>query len=116
VTDLNIVEFLARASGMGVWALVGLAVVTLIKGWPALRKLSIEAEGSLRKDLLERIDSLEKEVSAERRSCDDRLREQDAAHREAEARLNGRIDGLTRQLLQLQQSAGIAIGPDRGRI
>lgn len=111
-------ELARNGAGYGVWTLVLIALVTLIKGWPALKKLSIEADGSLRRDLLERIGVLEHELAAERRSCDDRLREQDARHGRELARLEGEVNGLRRQMVQLQQSSGgaLALGdiPKRG--
>jgi hypothetical protein len=46
--------------------LVALAIVTAIKGWPALKRLQNESDGSLRSDLLGRIKALESQVDAMR--------------------------------------------------
>lgn len=46
----------------GIWSLVAMAVLALIRGWPALRKMSNDADASLRGDLMGRIVSLEKHV------------------------------------------------------
>src|SRR5689334_16868854 len=107
--ELNLAELAQRGAGYGVWTLVLIALVTLIKGWPALKKLSIEADGSLRKDLLDRIGTLEVQLTAERRSCDDRLREQESRHNAEMARLEGEVNGLRRQMVQLQQSSGLGL-------
>lgn len=109
MNELAIAELAERGAGYGVWTLVLIALVTLVKGWPALKKLSIEADGSLRKDLLNRIATLESELATERRSCDDRLRDQDARHRAEMARIEGEVNGLRRQMVQLQQSSGGAL-------
>lgn len=109
MSGTDIAQLAAHGAGAGVWTLVLIALITLIKGWPALRKLSIEADGSLRRDLLDRIDALEKELSAERRSCDDRLREQDSRHKEEIATIHGELNGLRSQMIQLQRSSGTAL-------
>ena len=109
MNELAIAELAERGAGYGVWTLVLIALVTLIKGWPALKKLAIEADGSLRRDLLDRIGALETELAAERRACDERLREQDSRHRTEMARIEGEVNGLRRQMVQLQQSSGGAL-------
>lgn len=58
----ELVSFLPQAGVYGVWALVAAVIVALIKGWPALRKMGIEADGALRTDMLLRITELEKEI------------------------------------------------------
>jgi peptidoglycan hydrolase CwlO-like protein len=47
----------------GIFVLVALALAALIKAWPSLRKMNIEADGSLRSDLMARIGTLEKQIS-----------------------------------------------------
>jgi len=47
----------------GIFVLVVIAIGTLIKVWPSLRKMNIEADGSLRSDLLGRIGTLERHVA-----------------------------------------------------
>lgn len=73
--------------GYGIWTLVALAVVTAIKGWPALKKLQNESDGSLRADLLARISGLEKqvdglraEITASHDRCDKIIAEIRAQH------------------------------------
>jgi hypothetical protein len=58
----------------GIWLLVVMAATTAIRGWPALKKLQVEADGSLRTDLLRRIDGLETQI--------DVLRAESNAHHE----------------------------------
>jgi len=58
----------ALASGFtpgayGIWLLVLLAFGMVIKAWPMLRKSQLEADGSLRADLLNRIAKLEQHVA-----------------------------------------------------
>lgn len=106
MNEAALVQLASRGGSVGVWTLVFIALITLIKGWPALKKMSIEADGSLRKDLLDRIGSLESEIRAERKACDERLNEQELRHVEAMATLQGEVNGLRRQLLQMQQISG----------
>lgn len=94
MNELELFQLASRGTVYGVWTLVLIAVVTLIRGWPALRKLAIEADGSLRSDLLGRIRELEQ-----------LLRQEQAARAQADAL----VRGLERQLIQLQLSAGIAV-------
>ena len=54
---------LPAAGTFGIWSLVAVAVLTLIKGWPALRKMGLDADGSLRSDLMGRIEHLERETT-----------------------------------------------------
>ncbi|HET7255619.1 MAG TPA: hypothetical protein VFJ46_17820 [Xanthobacteraceae bacterium] len=102
MNELQLAELAQRGAGYGVWTLVLIAMVTLIKGWPALKKLSIEADGSLRKDLLERIGTLEgkleegsEQLAIERRECDRQLEE-----------LRKEIAGLHRQMITFQLVSG----------
>ncbi|HEY8593322.1 MAG TPA: hypothetical protein VIL42_10735 [Sphingomicrobium sp.] len=114
-------KFLPLAPGLGVWSLVFLAIITLIKGWPALTKLKNESDGSLRQDLLKRVAELEsqqridraqfeEDMRAERKSCDDRLRDQEDRHKQDIAELNGKVDALMRTIAQNSQSRAHLIG------
>lgn len=47
----------------GIFTLVLLVATAMIKAWPALRKMSFDADTSLRSDLLARIDTLEKQIA-----------------------------------------------------
>jgi hypothetical protein len=114
--EANVVtRLLSDGAGIGVWTLVLLLLITLVKSWPALRKLGLDADGSLRKDLLERIRTLEEALRAERAECNAKFEEQKRSHDNMMAQMQGQIDGLMRQLIQLQQSAGGTILLDRGR-
>lgn len=87
------------------WVLVGVVVLALVKAWPALRRLQMEEDGSLRGDLLARITRLEDALSEERRTCAEQLAE---IRRDYEARLaaQGRqIDHLQRELYILRAAA-----------
>ena len=86
------------AGGLGVWTLVGVVVVALIKGWPALKKLQIDGDQSLRADLLKRIGDLEKQMADERHECNERLRE-----------MQKQIDGLLAAIRQNSQSSAMMI-------
>lgn len=85
--------------GAGIITLVVIALVALVKAWPALKKLSVEEDASLRRDLLGRIDKLEASLAASDARCDARMA---AMQRDYESR----IEGLTRQLVTLQISLG----------
>lgn len=104
--------------GLANWAL--LAVITplaigFFKIWPKLRQLNNESDASLRNDLMARIDTLEKQMSEERRECNTRL---DAMQRAHEARLDamqkqhetenaalqGEIKGLRDSIMQTARS------------
>lgn len=87
------------------WLLVLLFALGLVKAWPALRKLKIEEDGSLRGDLLARITRLEDALSEERRTCAEQLAE---IRRDYEARLSAQgrqIDHLQRELYILRAAA-----------
>ena len=90
--------------------LVAVVLIALIKGWPALRKLKIEEDGSLRADLLARIIRLEESLKDERETCSQQLAE---IRKDYEARLaaQGRqIDSLQRELFILRAAAMKASG------
>ena len=110
--------------GVGVWTLVFLCLITLIKGWPALKKISVEADGSLRADLLARISDLEKqaaqdrlaftnEMAAERKRCEEEIRELRQEFDEDRRALNEQVSGLLAAIRQNSQSTAYMIGePD----
>lgn len=93
------------------WVLVAVVLIALIKGWPALRRLQMEEDGSLRHDLLARITRLENDLAAERKSCADLIAE---LRKDYEARIaaQGRqIDYLQRELFNLRASAATIVLP-----
>lgn len=96
--------------GAGVWVLVIIAITTAIKSWPILRKAQLEADGSFRHDLIGMVRVLRDEVAAERKSCDDRIAQQEARHQAEIERLENQVKGLARQFKQVQLSTGRA-GP-----
>ena len=86
--------------GVGVWTLVLMLLVALIKAWPALAKLRLEGDTSLRSDLWKRIEKLEEdqrlqkiECAAEQLRLNTQLQEKEKS-----------IQGLQRQLMALQMS------------
>lgn len=87
------------------WVLVAVVVLALVKAWPALRKLQIEEDGSLRGDLMKRIEALETRLADEQRACTEQLYEM---RRDYEARMaaQGRqIDDLQREIFNLRRAA-----------
>ena len=87
------------------WVLVAAVVLALVKAWPALKKLQVEEDGSLRSDLMARITKLEDELAVERKSCAELIAEM---RRDYEARLaaQGRqIDDLQREIYNLRRTA-----------
>lgn len=105
---MNEVELLRAMTpgSWGVWSLVALAVLSLIKGWPVLKKIGMDGDASLRHDLLDEVRALRREVADERRSCDLKLAEQDKRHATELGELRGEINGLRNQLLQMQSMTG----------
>ncbi|QUT07903.1 hypothetical protein KFK14_11240 [Sphingobium phenoxybenzoativorans] len=103
-------------TAIGVWTLVAGLLLGMIKVWPVLRKLGIEADASLRTDLLKRISTLETgqaemirghadevaglkhELAEQRRKCD-----------EEQASLRKQMDGLMSIIRQLSMSSGHVI-------
>lgn len=102
-------------SSAGVWVLVAIAITTAIKSWPILRRIQLESDSSLRRDLLEEVRKLRADVISERRSCDERIEAQDKRHSAELAELRGEVNGLRRQLLQMQQMTGQPIILDSPR-
>lgn len=93
--------------GAGIWTLVALAVVWIIRIQPKMRELQNSADGSLRKDLMERIDKLEKQLLDERRQCD---RELDAMRVELRG-MQQTVDGVHRQLIAQSSSLALRLTP-----
>lgn len=107
--EFQLIQSLPVGSVSG-WVLVAVVLIALIKGWPALRKLKIEEDGSLRADLLARIIRLEESLKDERETCSQQLAE---IRKDYEARLaaQGRqIDSLQRELFILRAAAMKASG------
>jgi len=106
-------------TSVGMWVLVALVlpvVTLLIKSWPALRRLAIDADNSLRADLMtlmaaerkahvEEVASLKKDMISQYEQC-----AQEQLHaRNVEQSLREEIAGLHRALIQLSISTGTAI-------
>jgi hypothetical protein len=120
----ELAAFKSLAPTAGVWALVLMALVTLIRTWPLVqlrtteaRRQRADADGSLREDLLERIGNLEGMLAAEQHHreaalyaeqlrCEERLRE---LKRDMEAL----YDGLMRQFIAAQMAWARAIPPNQ---
>jgi len=67
----------------GIWVLVAAVIVVAIKAWPLLRKMQLEADGSLRTDLLARIAALETANEKDRAACEERIERSEARYEEA---------------------------------
>lgn len=115
-------EFTPGAAG--VWVIVAMCALTLIKGWPALKKIGLEADASLRGTLLSRIELLEEQAAAdriafsaemagERKRCEDEIREIKNEWAEERRSLKGEIDALLRMIQQNSKSTAYMLGhPD----
>jgi hypothetical protein len=117
VSEFSVLNALATNGQMGVWVLVALGVIALIRVWPAIGQLRITAaeqkatsDASLRTDLLKRITDLEKGAIDERRLCEEEIRK---VRREGEERyddLREKYDGLMALLRQGSQSNAYLMG------
>lgn len=86
--------------GAGIWTLVALAIVWLIRIQPKMRELQNNADGSLRKDLMEL-------MAQERAECDRRLEAMAAKM----TLMQQTIDGLHRQLIAQSSSLALRLTP-----
>lgn len=92
---------------VGIWvAVIGLAA-WWIRGIPDRRRARTEADGSLRKDLLARISTLEGQRATDRREC---LEEQAVLHGRIRD-LQAALDGVMRQFVLFQMTVAQAIPP-----
>jgi hypothetical protein len=97
---------------VGIWTLVAMVGIALIKAWPAIkakvneaRQIELEADGKLRGDLLKRINDLETQLRSERAAGDER-------HAKCERELRdvrSKLDGVVRQFLAFQMATARAI-------
>lgn len=81
-------------TSIGVWTLVAVMtplVIALFRLWPAMRKLRNESDGSLRGDLLKRIQALEAAQVTER-----------TQHQAEMMALQNKLDAVVRQFVQFQ--------------
>lgn len=81
-------------TSIGVWTLVAVMtplVIALFRLWPAMRKLRNESDGSLRGDLLKRIQALEAAQVNER-----------TQHQAEMMALQNKLDAVVRQFVQFQ--------------
>ena len=88
----------------GIWTLVGLSIVTLIKGWPAIKKLQNEADGSMRHDFLTMISDLRHELEKEKERCT----ASEETLRSEINRLHGQIHELRNAMVELTLGAARA--------
>lgn len=86
----------------GIWVLVAMAVITLIKGWPKLKELQLASDGSLRVDLMGRITALEAEIIELRKALDAKEQQHEAELRIMRHRLNNETHSLDALLLLLE--------------
>jgi hypothetical protein len=93
----------------GIYMILAVALVTLIKVWPILSKNKYEADGSLRADLLKRVSQLESDAVQARKDC---IEEQEKLHQRIREQ-DKIIDGLQRQIILFQITVGQALPPDQ---
>lgn len=78
---------------VGQWGLVAVVIVALVKIWPAMRRVEMESDTTLRADLMEAL-------KRERQHTDDMLK-QEREH--CEARIRALERAYTSQIEQLKQ-------------
>lgn len=99
--------------GAGIWVLVFMAFVQWLKGWPVLKKIQVEADGSLRTDLM-------KLLADERVECAKAMAEMRLDYAKAltdmradyEGRMTAQgrqIDALQRELFSLRNAASAVV-------
>jgi hypothetical protein len=124
---LNELQFALQSltpSGTGVWVLVAMLALTLVKGWPKLKAIQVGADDSLRHDLLEEIARLRADIvaaraesAAERLLGDARLAAAEVKHSAQLAAIGKRHDlrvaamedeirGMRAQMQQIIESVG----------
>jgi flagellar motility protein MotE (MotC chaperone) len=103
MNETVLLDLARNGSLYGVWTLVIIALVTLIKGWPALRKMSLEADGSLRKDLFARIHELEEQQARERTEANEALREVYRQLETERAECNAKLEELRDEIIGLHR-------------
>lgn len=81
----------------GIWALVGVVVVGWFKFRTEIRKIESGDDTSLRRDLLERIATLEKRDAERERALNAQIAKCD----EEQAVLKAQISGLHRQIIEM---------------
>lgn len=106
------VTFQFTPATIGIWTLVGMAFVTIVKAWPAIkarvneaRRIELDADGKFREDLLARLADLERERRDERREADRRHEECETTLRQVRAQL----ESVVRQFLAYQMASARAI-------
>lgn len=118
--ELALIEAIRKTmtvGGAGVWVLVFLFGVTLVKAWPALAKLKNDSDASLRADLLKllavrdaRIAALEAKLLEQQVSFDKQMMAERAQCREEIDELRAEIAGLHRQIIQNSRTTAQMIG------
>lgn len=99
--------------GWGIWSLVAMAAITAIKGWPALKKIQVESDGSLRTDLMRLL--ADERVSCAKALADMRLDYAKALsdmRTDYEGRMTAQgrqIDALQREIFSLRTAARAVI-------
>ena len=76
---------------IGIWSLLGVVLVALVRAWPVLNKIKTDAEAGIRGDLLKRIEDLENRH-------DDCLEENARLRKD----MGDLADGLRRQIISYQ--------------
>jgi hypothetical protein len=98
-------------SGAGVWTLVGIVLVALIRAWPVLAKQAQEARAQLRKEKREDLDDCRKRLDA----MAGRLDASDEKVRGLELKLVGAISGYRILDLELEHLAPSSVALAQAR-
>ncbi len=100
----------------GIWVLVAAVIMVAIKAWPVLRKMQLEADGSLRSDLLARISALEAKVELsdqrvldERMQCDERIERLEARYEVALDEVKGEVQVLRHDRNNMRQGVNFLL-------
>lgn len=104
-------------TGAGVWGIVAVMVIVLIRTWPALTKLRNDSDASLRADLLQRLSAVETQLAeARKEAADERVRlerqllDERKECREEIEQLRAQVEGLQRQIIQNSHSSAQMLG------
>lgn len=97
--------------GVGNWAIFAAVVVAIVRIIPEMTKLRNASDTSLRKDLMDRIDKLEKQLADERRECDREMESMRIEFRNQITGLEKTIEGLHKQLLAQSSALAIRLSP-----
>lgn len=101
------------AGVVGIWGLLLVVIVTAIKAWPALRKLQLQSDTSLRADLMAMIQELRGELTDQRVKCAAEIAEIRAEHAAETATLRADNSQLHGQIHELRNQMAVYIAKER---